>query len=228
MPIVDNRIAALGQCLCAIGGHFGQTETKRGQGGRGGRRCACPDVSGEAGARWLAREAPPAREELPRARAPASQRTRVRAAGMPCAFCQRWIGGWATFREEDGEWVAFCAPCNAEDSDFKFDSHRKRQPWTQRVVCSDEECQEAAQSCRVTGGGPTYCLRLHGWQRSRRGFWYCPRHARAWLNEPEPLDKECLECDCDIGHQQMALDDLDAKWQDVGDDGGGGDKGAAV
>ena len=165
---------------------------------------------------------------MPRARAPASQRTRVRAAGMPCAFCQRWIGGWATFREEDGEWVAFCAPCNAEDSDFKFDSHRKRQPWTQRVVCSDEECQEAAQSCRVTGGGPTYCLRLHGWQRSRRGFWYCPRHARAWLNEPEPLDKECLECDCDIGHQQMALEDLDAKWQDVGDDGGGGDKGAAV
>ena len=144
---------------------------------------------------------------MPRFLVPASQRTRVRVARMPCAFCRCWIGGWATFRDEDGEWgVASCAPCNAEDSDFKFDSHRKRHPWTLRAVCSDDECQEASQSCRVTGGGPTYCLRLHGWQRSRRGCWYCPRHAREWLSDPEPLDKDYLECECDTVYGQSALE----------------------
>ena len=113
---------------------------------------------------------------------------------MPCASCRCWIRGWATFRDEDGEWIVFCAPCNAEDSDFTRE--RTRQPWTIRAVCWVDECQEASQSCRVTGSGPTYCLRFHGWQRSRRGCWYCPRHAREYLDDPEPLNMAYLQCEC--------------------------------
>ena len=122
---------------------------------------------------------------------------------MPCAFCGQWVEGWTTFRVEDGEWVAFCVDCNTEDSDLNLDSQPKRCPWTQRAVCSDEGCQEASQSCRVPGSGPIYCLRLHGWQRSRRGFWYCPRHAREWLGNPEPVDRDFLECDCGDGLRRL-------------------------
>ena len=121
---------------------------------------------------------------------------------MPCASCDDWIQGWATYElGGDGAWRAYCSDCamapgSMADAD---EPGNRRAAWVKRAQCCI--CNDPTQSCSGVGSIPMYCLRANGWQRSgtgRRGAdrkWYCPTHARQWLTN-DPFDRSFVFCQC--------------------------------
>ena len=126
---------------------------------------------------------------------------------MACVRCAARLEGWITWRQSQVDpdvWIAYCTECTEADPEVAGTAPEGTgSRWTLRVRCC--QCDQPTQSCREKGGGPTYCLRANGWQKSAASKWYCPEHAKENLAAPRSFAANLVTCGCkhlvEDGHQ---------------------------